>query len=145
MKRVLLLLPVTALLSGCVSFMRTPPDLTHIAREHVNSPKVKVRDFELVRYEGQLLLVGKVGRQFFDADTSKTHLDVTFYAADGAVLKALTTEFNPRQVYRGYRMPGSSSYQVVLDPLPSGLARVEVRAHDGEHSPTSRSLETQTK
>jgi hypothetical protein len=145
MKRALILLPVMALLSGCVSFMSTPPDLAHIVREHANSAKVKVRDFELVRYEGQILLAGKVGRQFFDADTSKTHLDVMLYAADGSVLRALTAEFNPRQVYRGYRMPGSSSYHVVLDPLPPGLARVEVLAHDGEHSTTSRSLETQTK
>ena len=145
MKIAFVVIPCALSLSGCVMFLNTPPDLTHIAREHANSSKVKVRDFELVRHNGQLLLVGKVGRQFFEADTSQTHLDVTLYANDGAVLRAFTTEFNPRQVYRGYRMPGSSSYQVVLDPLPPGLARVEVRAHDGEHSPTSRSRETQTK
>jgi hypothetical protein len=143
MRRALLLLPVMALLSGCVSFMSTPPDLAHIVREHANSAKVKVRDFELVRYKGQLLLAGKVGRQFFDADTSKTHLDVTLYATDGSVLRALTSEFNPRQVSRGHRMPGSSSFQVVFDPLPPGLARVDVRAHDGEHA-SSRPLENQT-
>ena len=134
MKRVLLLLPVIALLSGCVMFLSTPPDLAHIVREHTNSAKVKVRDFELVRYKGRLLLAGKVGRQFFDADTSKTHLDVTLYAADGSVLRALTSEFNPLQAARGHRMPGSSDYQVVLDPLPPGLARIDVRAHDGEHA-----------
>ena len=143
MKRALLFLPLLALLSGCVSFMRTPSDLTHIVREHSNSAKVKVRDFELIRYEGQFLLVGKVGRQFFDADTSKTHLDVTLYTTDGAVLRSFTTAFNPRQIHRSYRMPGSSSYQVVLDPLPPGLARVDVRAHDGEHA-SSRPLENQT-
>jgi hypothetical protein len=143
MKRAMLFLPVMALLSGCVSFIRTPPDLTHIAREHANSAKVKVRDFELVRYEGQLLLVGKVGRQFFDADTTKTHLDVTLYAADGAVLRTLTSEFSPRQILRGRRMPGSSSFQIVLDQLPPGLARVDVRAHDGDHA-SSHPLENQT-
>lgn len=125
-------------------FMRTPPDLSYIVREHANSDKVKVRDFEVVRYEGQLLLAGKVGRQFFDADTSKTHLDVTLHAPDGSVLRALTSDFNPRQVSRGHRMPGSSSYRVVLDPLPPGLARVVVRAHDGEHA-SSRPLENQIK
>ena len=144
MKRALLFLPLLALLSGCVSFMRTPSDLTHIVREHSNSAKVKVRDFELVCHEGQLLLVGKVGRQFFDADTSKTHLDVTLYAADGAVLRALTSEFSPRQILRGRRMPGNSSFQIGLDPLPPGLARVEVHAHDGEHTGFSRPLENQT-
>ena len=134
MKIALLLLPVTVFLTGCVMFMSTPADLASIKREHVNSEKVSVRDFELIRYEDQLLLVGKVGRIYFDADTSRTHLDVTLYAADGSVLRALTSEFNPRQVYRGYRMAGTSSYRVVLDPLPPGLARVEVRAHDGEHA-----------
>lgn len=143
MKRALLLLPVMALLSGCVSLMRTPPDLIHIAREHTDSSKVKVRDFELVRYERQLLLVGKVGRQFFDADTTKTHLDVTLYATDGSVLRLVTSGFRPRQVSSGHHLPGSSSYQVVLDPLPPGTARVQVRAHEGEHGP-SRPSENQT-
>lgn len=138
MKRALVLLCMMALLSGCVTFMRTPADLAPIARTHDDSAKVKVRDFELVRYEGQLLLVGKVGRQTFDADTSKTHLDVTLSAGDGTVLRAFIAEFSPRQVSRGHRMPGSSSYQAVLDPLPPGLARVDVRAHEGEHSASSR-------
>lgn len=133
MKIALLLLPCAAALSGCVMFMSTPPDLAYIKREHVNSSKVKVRDFSLLHYKGETLLVGKVGRLFFEADTRKTHLDVTLFAVDGSVLRSLTTEFNPRQIYAGHRMPGSSSYQVVLDPLPPGLARVEVRAHDGEH------------
>lgn len=133
MKIALLLLPCAALLTGCVNFMRTPPDLAQIKREHANSAKVVVRSFELIHYEGQTLLVGKVGRLFFDADTSKTHLDVTLFAADGSALRSLTTEFNPRQIYRGHRMPGSSSYRIALDPLPPGLARIEVRAHDGEH------------
>lgn len=134
MKLRLLLLPCAALLTGCVNFMRTPPDLAQIKREHANSAKVSVRGFELIRYKDQTLLVGKVGRLFFEADTRKTHLDVTLFAADGSVLRSFTTEFSPRQIYAGRRMPGSSGYQVVLDPLPPGLARVEVRAHDGEHT-----------
>ncbi|MFM8334890.1 MAG: hypothetical protein ACKODK_04975 [Opitutaceae bacterium] len=134
MKVALVLLPCAALLTGCVNFMRTPPDLAQIKREHANSSKVLVRGFELIRYKDRTLLVGKVGRLFFEADTRKTHLDVTLFAADGSVLRSFTTEFSPRQIYAGRRMPGSSSYQVVLDPLPPGLARVEVRAHDGEHT-----------
>lgn len=134
MKIAFIMVPCAAALSGCVMFMNTPPDLAHIKREHVNSSKVTVRDFSLLHYKEQTLLVGKVGRLFFEANTTKTHLDVTLFAADGSVLRSLTTEFNPRQIYAGHRMPGSSSYQVVLDPLPPGLARVEVRAHDGEHT-----------
>ncbi len=133
MRRALFLLPGMALLSGCVFFMRTPADLAAITHGHSDSSKVKIRNFELVRYEGRILLVGKVGRQFFDADTSNTHLDVSLYAADGSVLRSLVTDFNPRQISRAYRTPASSGYQVALDPLPPGLARVDVRAHDGAH------------
>ena len=103
MKVALVLLPCAALLTGCVNFMRTPPDLAQIKREHANSSKVLVRGFELIRYKDQTLLVGKVGRLFFEADTRKTHLDVTLFAADGSVLRSFTTEFSPRQIYAGCR------------------------------------------
>jgi hypothetical protein len=134
MKIALLLLPCAVALSGCVMFRSTPPDLAYIKREHSNSAKVAVREFEVIHHEGQTLLAGRVGRLFFEADTSKTHLDVTLYAADGAVLRSITAEFTPRQVYRGHRMPGSSSYRVPLDPLPPNLARITVSAHDGAHA-----------
>ena len=133
MKLSIVVLPVALLLTGCVNFMRTPSDLAHIQRDRFNSGKVAVRSFELLRYEGETILVGKVGRLSDYSDTSKTHLDVTLYAADGAVLRSKATEFFPRQIDRGHRFPGRASYRVSLEPLPPDVARIEVRAHDGEH------------
>ena len=133
MKPSIVVLPVALLLTGCVNFMRTPPDLAHIQRDRVNSGKVAVRSFELLRLDGEILVVGKVGRLSDYYDTSKTHLDVILYAADGTVVKSIPAAFFPRQIDRGHRFPGRASYRVRLEPLPPDVARVEVRAHDGEH------------
>ncbi len=133
MKLSIIVLPVVLLLTGCVNFMRTPPDLAHIQRERVNSGKVAVRSFEILRVDGEILLTGKVGRLSDYADTSRTHLDVILYAADGAVIRSIPIEFSPRQIGRGHRFPGRASYRMPLDPLPPDVARIEVRAHDSEH------------
>ncbi len=133
MKPSILVLPVALLLTGCVNFMRTPSDLAHIQRDRANSGKVAVRNFELLRLDGEIVVAGKVGRLSDYYDTSKTHLDVILYAADGAVLRSTPTRFFPRQIDRGHRFPGRATYRLPLDPLPPGVVRVEVRAHDGEH------------
>ena len=62
MKPSIFVLPVALLLTGCVSFMRTPPDLAYIQRDRVNSGKVSIRSFELLRLDGEVLVVGEVGR-----------------------------------------------------------------------------------
>ncbi len=133
MKPSIFVLPVALLLTGCVSFMRTPPDLAYIQRDRVNSGKVSIRSFELLRLDGEVLVVGEVGRLSNYYDTSKTHLDVILYAADGTVVRSTPAAFFPPKIDRGHRFPGRASFRLRLEPLPPNVARVEVRAHDGEH------------
>jgi hypothetical protein len=133
MKRMLLLLGLISAATGCFSVPRTPPDLVSIRCDTVDSARVAVPYAELIRVNDQVVLVGKVGRVYWGADTSATHLDVAMYAADGSVLRALVAEFTPRQIYGGRHLSGRSEFRVVLESLPLGLARIEVRAHEGEH------------
>lgn len=87
----------------------------------------------LERKSGPLTVKGFVKRRAEGADTTGTHLDVTLRDASGRVLRSTVEYFEPRQIDHRQRHPDDAIYQVVLDPLPAGTVRIEVRAHEGQH------------
>lgn len=129
-----LIVLASAALVGCATPFRAPPDITHIKLEGADSPVVVVGKIWLERKGGPLVLKGYVLKRLEAEDTTRTHLDVTLYDAAGVVLRSTVEHFEPRQIPRRHRQPDYASYSVPLDPLPSGTARIEVRAHDGNHS-----------
>ena len=134
MQTTLLLIVVPALLlAGCATPFRAPPDLAHIVLERGDSPLVHVEKIWLARSHGPLLVRGYVVRRRDATDTTPTHLDVSLYDARGGVLRTSVAHFEPRQIPRRRRLPAAASYAVQLDPLPAGVARIAVIAHEGPH------------
>lgn len=132
------MLLATLSLVGCATPFRAPPDVAHIKLERVDSPVVIVEKIWLERKNGPLMVKGSVLKRLSANDTTQTHLDVTLYGQNGQVLRSTIENFEPRQIRRQWRRPGIGTYRVVLDPLPAGTARIEVRAHEGVHpSPVS--------
>ncbi|WP_415909259.1 hypothetical protein [Oleiharenicola sp. Vm1] len=129
----LLLLAVVGL-TGCVTPFRAPSDVAHIQLTRGDSPFVRVEKIWLERKKGPLVVKGYVVKRLEADDTTQTHLDVTLYDSAGAVLRRTVGHFEPRQIPRRYRRPDYASYSVPLDPLPGGTVRIEVRAHEGDHS-----------
>ncbi len=129
-----LILLASAALAGCATPFRAPPDVAHIKLERADSPVVVVEKIWLERKKGPLVVKGYVVKRLEAEDTTQTHLDVTLYNAAGAVLRSSVEHFEPRQIPRRYRRPDDASYSVQLDPLPSETVRIEVRAHEGNHS-----------
>lgn len=122
------------LLAGCATPFRAPPDVAHIQLSRGDSPVVQVEKIWLERKNGPLVVRGYVLKRLEAEDTTQTHLDVTLYDANGNVLRRSVEQFEPRQIPRRYRRPDDASYRVVLDPLPTGTVRIEVSAHEGNHS-----------
>ncbi len=131
----LLVLTSVLALTGCVTPFRAPPDVAHIELRVADSSVVTVPKIWLERKKGggPLVIRGYVGKRIDATDTTGTHLDVILYDGAGLVLRQTVEQFEPRQIPRRRRMPDSASYRVVLDPLPAGTARIEVRAHEGPH------------
>lgn len=121
------------LLAGCATPFRAPPDVRDIKLERVGSPVVEVEKIWMERKAGPLVLKGYVLKRLAAEDTTQTHLDVTLYDLAGRMLRSTVEHFEPRQIRRQWGRPGFGTYQVTLDPLPAGTARIEVRAHEGIH------------
>lgn len=134
MKTHCMLLSVALALAGCATPFRAPPDVANITLERVDSPLVRVEKIWLERKKGPLVVTGYIIKRLETEDTTGTHLDVTLFDSSGRVLRTTVEHFEPRQIPRRRRMPDSATYRVVLDPLPEGTARIEVRAHEGAHS-----------
>lgn len=134
--RIKFLLPafIAVGLAGCATPFRAPADVAHIKLDRVDSPVVIVEKIWLERKDGPLVVKGYVLKRLKVTDTTQTHLDVTLYDGAGQVLRTSIEHFEPRQIKRRYRGPSYASYHVVLDPLPIDTARIEVVAHEGEHS-----------
>lgn len=128
------MLLATLFLAGCATPFRAPRDAAHIKLERVDSPVVIVEKIWLERKRGPLIVKGYVLKRLSADDTTQTHLDVTLYDQNGQVLRSTVENFEPRQIRRQWGRPGFGSYGVVLEPLPVGTARIEVRAHEGLHA-----------
>lgn len=129
-----MLLLVALALAGCATPFRAPPDVAHIKLERADSPVVIIEKIWLERKSGPLVVKGYVIKKLAAKDTTQTHLDVTLYGAADEVLRTTVEHFEPRQISRRYRRHSDAVYRVVLDPLPAGTVRIEVRAHEGNHS-----------
>lgn len=128
------LLGVTGvILAGCTTPFQAPPDVAHIQLDRADSPLVSVEKIWLERKSGPLVVTGFVLKELSTEDTTGTHLDVTLFDAGGRVLRSTVEHFEPRQIPRRPRQPDDATYRVVLDPLPAGTVRIEVRAHEGGH------------
>lgn len=121
------------LLAGCATPFRAPSDVSDIKLERIGSSVVEVEKIWLQRKAGPLTLKGYVIKHLDAEDTTQSHLDVKLYDSAGRVLRATVEHFEPRQIRRRLRRPAYGTYEVVLDPLPEGTARIEVRAHEGAH------------
>lgn len=121
------------LLPACATPFHAPADVAHIALERRSSPIVRVEKAWLSRRDGQLVLHGSVLKRLRADYTGDTHLDVTLFDDAGRVVRSSVEHFEPRRIPQGHRRPATASYAVPLDPLPSSVARIEVRAHEGTH------------
>ena len=129
-----LVILASAALAGCATPFRAPPDVAHIKLERADSPVVVVEKIWLERKKGPLVVKGYIVKRLEAEDTTQTHLDVTLFDSSGGVLRRTVEHFEPRQIPHRYRRPDYASYSIPLDPLPIDTARIEVRAHEGNHS-----------
>ena len=129
-----LVILAAAALAGCATPFRAPPDVAHIKLDRADTPVVVVEKIWLERKNGPLVVKGFSVKRLEAEDTTHTHLDLTLYDATGAVLRSSVEHFEPHQIPRRTRLPNYASYSVPLDPLPKGTVRIEVRAHEGNHS-----------
>ncbi len=107
--------------------------MAQVPLQGVDSPVVLVEKIWLERRDGELALRGYVLKRLAATDTTGTHLDVTLFDASGRILRTSLESFTPKQIVRRHRRPAYASYYVVLDPLPPGVARIEVRSDEAEH------------
>jgi hypothetical protein len=120
-------------LAACATPFRAPASAAHIKLDRVDSPAVLVEKIWLEQKQGPLAVTGYVIRRLGVADTTKTHLDVTLFDSAGRVLRSTVEHFEPRQINDRFRRHSDARYRVELRLPPAEVARIEVRAHDGEH------------
>lgn len=120
-------------LFGCATPFRAPPEAAHIKLERVDSPIVIVEKIWLERKKGPLAVTGYVIKRLDAETTTKTHLDVTLFASDSRVLRSTVEYFEPQDIKSGFRRHSDGRYWVELGIAPAEIARIEVRAHEGEH------------
>lgn len=84
---------------------------------------------------GRYTLVGYLVRQYRGPTTANSHIDVLFLSADGKLLRQQAVAFRPQELKynEGRRIP-RASYELKLDALPVGTARIRVEAHDQPHA-----------
>jgi hypothetical protein len=114
--------------TGCATSFRAPSDVAHLKLKRVSSPGVAFEKIWLERKKGPLVVTGYVVKRLEAEDTTQTHLDVTLCDGAGHVLRGSAEHFAPRQIPRRFRLAGSATYRVPLDPLPADTALVELRA-----------------
>lgn len=132
--QVMLLLTGVAIFTGCPTPFRAPTDVANIELVRGDSPVVRVEKIWLERKKGPLVVKGYIVKRLDAEDTTQTHLHVTLFDGTGAVLRSTVEYFEPRQIPHTNRRQDFASYRVVLDPLPATTTRIEVRAHEGNHS-----------
>jgi hypothetical protein len=121
-------------LAACATPFRAPASAAHIKLERVDSPVIIVEKIWLEQKQGPLAVTGYVIRRLEANDTTKTHLDVTLFDSAGRVLRSTIEHFEPRQINDRFRRHGDARYRVELQIPPAEIARIEVRAHEGEHA-----------
>lgn len=126
-------------LSGCAATPSPLPKAVEgVALVPISSASVTVREPALQMNAGRLQLAGFVVKVYEAKTTENTHLDVAFLDEAGRPLFERSTTFTPQRLITGRRAPNRQGhYSLPVDDLPQGTRRIEVRAHDGAHSPPS--------
>lgn len=120
----------TLTITGCAA----RDDYGRIQVLPLDSSVVKVSSVRIQRDQSEYLLVGTVRRQPQANDTTRSHLDVRFFAGSGAVLTEKVEYFTPSQIPMAFRGIAGSARFAARIPVPvESLARIEVRAHDVSH------------
>ncbi len=130
----LLIIPGVIGLAGCTS-VPLPPEAAAVVLVPVPSKSVAIYQPKLVVKDGRLMLDGWVYRQYGAWTTARSHLDIVFLDASGREWRSELTYFAPRDLPRGggHRMQPRGHYTLLIPAMPPGTARIEVRAHDGQH------------
>lgn len=137
MKTICTILAICAAgLAGCSS-VPLPPSVASIVVTTKPSAKISPSKPSLLVVKGELALAGSVKREFGAKSTKGAHLEVIFYDAENHPLYQENTQFYPQDLrpqFRGVQPVGY--YRLRIPTLPSGTARIEVRAHDEAHPAT---------
>lgn len=122
-------------LAACATPFRAPASAAHIKLERVDSPVILIEKIWLEQKQGPLAVTGYVLKRLDANDTTRTHLDVTLFDSAGRVLRSTVEQFAPRQIPppRFRNRHSDAQYRVELGLPPAEIARIEVRAHEGEH------------
>ena len=132
----LVFVAVALVSGGCTAVDTNVPEAARVSFTKVDSPIVGIGSTQLERQNGRLVLSGYVVRRWPAAsdDTTKSHVKITLIDAHGAVLRTVATEFEPRVIPHGHKMPGYAKFLAELEPLPDAASRIEIRAYeDGEN------------
>jgi len=126
-----------ALLGGCITPAKSPSEAAHLKLETTDSGKFAVENAWIDKHQLDqgLYITGYVVSHPGVLYASDTHLDIIQKDASGTVIKMETARFSLRENPRRPRSPQRSGYyHFHIDPLPSGVASIEVRAHDEAHA-----------
>ena len=126
-------------LAGCVAPRAPLPKAAEsVVLVPVSSASVTVRQPALQMSAGRLQLTGFVVKVYEAKTTEQTHLDVVFFDSANRTIAERTASFAPQRLTSGRRSPSRQGhYALELAELPTGTARVEIRAHDSAHSSNS--------
>jgi len=122
---------ITLLLGGCATFSPLPPEARAISRTAISSARVDVGKPRLRISAGIYSVEGFVLRNLTRKSTAGSSLVVTLFDNMGNKLKEERLNFTPAELpFLVGRAARSGSYSLLLGALPSGTARIEVRAYD---------------
>jgi hypothetical protein len=72
---------------------------------------------------------------FVSSRCPRRHLSIEL-PEPGRVLRSKVEHFEPRQISPRFRRHSDARYRIQLEVPPAVIARIEVRAHEGEHPRT---------
>lgn len=81
------------------------------------------------------MLEAYVMRQWKAVTTADTHVDIVFMDAAGKTVAVETTNFHPRSLPQSGVRGKPHAYLLIPIKVPADTRAIEVRAHDGAHSP----------
>lgn len=124
------------ILAGCATPFRAPADVADVKLERIDSPTLTIEKIWLERAHGRLELRGFVLRRTDGRPAADTHLDVTLFDGAGRMLRSSIEQYAPPKFVSHFQSHNRNhaSYCAVLDPLPEGTVRIEVRVHEGGHA-----------
>lgn len=119
--------------AGCASWS-VPAHVRMIDLLRIPSAALRINPLRWDLMDGQLVLRGSVEKRFEGPPTDHSHLRARFIDAAGVVLGEQIVTFSPQHLRRRIRPPHPrAEFFVPVPDLPTGVASIEVRAHDEPH------------